>query len=112
MATPTEIATLRQIIDEPDDTNGWTDAILDEIIESTRNEDGTPNYNAAAATAWRRKATSYSKLVDVSESGSSRKMSDLFNNALELAKFYEGKDSEDDEPPITSRPRTRAIVRP
>lgn len=112
MATPTEIATLRQIIDEPDDSNGWTDVILDEILESTRNEDGTPNYNAAAATCWRRKATTYSKLVDVSESGSSRKMSQLMTNALELAKFYEDKDGGDDPTPTTDRPRTRAIVRP
>lgn len=111
MATVDEIAALRQIIDEPDASNGWTDIILGEILDSTRNADGTANYNAAGSTAWRRKATSFSKMVDVSESGSSRKLSDLFKNALEMAKYYTSQDTTvpDD---LSERPRTRAITRP
>lgn len=108
MATTDQIAFVRDLIGEPDDSNGWTDERIGKFI------DGTKSLNLAAADIWGSKATSYSKMVDISESGSSRKMSGLLDNALKLQKsLREGEVAEDnDVDPTANRPRTRAIVRP
>lgn len=108
MATTSEIAFVRDLIGEPDDSNGWTDDRISQFI------DGTKSLNLAAADIWGAKATSYSKMVDISESGSSRKMSGLLDNALKLQKsLREGEVAEDNDiDPLANRPRTRAIIRP
>jgi hypothetical protein len=107
MATASEIAYVRQLINEPDDSNGWTDVRIAEFID---NADTT---RLAAADIYGVKASSYEKLVDISESGSSRKMSDLLKNALLLQKaLREGEDDGEIVDPLANRPRTRAIVRP
>ena len=114
MATVDEIAYVRELISEPDDSNGWTDERIETYIESNRNADGTINLKLPASDIWGVKATSFSQMVDVSESGSSRKMSDLLKNALLLQKsLREGTDTPPDPvDPLANRPRTRAIVRP
>lgn len=45
--------------------------------------------NGAAAQLWRETAAATTELVDVSESGSSRKMGDVHKNALAMAKYYQ-----------------------
>lgn len=114
MATESEISLVRQLINEPDDTNGWTDPRIDALIEANRNTDGTVNLRWVASDIWGIKASSYSTMVDVSESGSSRKMGDLLKNALLLQKsLREGNEMPpEEEDPLANRPRTRAIVRP
>lgn len=82
MATEEQIFELRGLISEPDDSNGWTDERLSSLI------DGTATMNAAAARGWLLKAGEYASLVDVSESGSSRKLSDLRKNAMEMSQYY------------------------
>lgn len=103
MATVDEIAALRLLINEPDDTNGWTDEKLGLVI------DGASSINDAARSVWVSKASTYVTLVDVSESGSSRKLSDLHKNALAMAKYYSDLDGEGapdpDEGPIVARIR-------
>lgn len=47
-----------------------------------------------AADIWREKAASYAGLVSVSESGSSRQMSDLHKNAIAMAKAFGDADPE------------------
>jgi hypothetical protein len=108
MATTEEIAYVRDLIGEPDDSNGWDDAKIGRYI------DQASSLNLAAADVWTTKATTYSKMVDISESGSSRKMSGLLDNALKLSKsLRDGEVAEDnDVDPLANRPRTRAIVRP
>lgn len=46
--------------------------------------------NGAAAQLWRETAASTTELVDVSESGSSRKLGSVHSNALAMAKYYQG----------------------
>lgn len=96
------------MIGEPDDTNGWTDEKIGDFI------DATSSLNLAASNIWSSKASKFSNMVDITESGSSRKMSGLLDNALKLAKsFREAEVAEDnDVDPLANRPRTRAIVRP
>lgn len=84
MASPEDIATLRGLVGEPDDSNGWTDEKLGDII------DGETSLNLAASKVWVLKAGQFAHLVDVSESGSSRKLSDLRKNAMEMGSYYAG----------------------
>ncbi len=104
MATPDEIAALRLLINEPDDTNGWTDEKLEAVI------DAATSINDAARSVWVSKAGSFSTLVDVSESGSSRKLSDLQKNALAMAKYYGDLDG-GDLPDATDGPIVTRIRR-
>jgi hypothetical protein len=92
MATADEIAALRGLINEPDENcEGWEDDRLAELI------DGSGSLNSVAHTIWLSKASSYSTLVDVSESGSSRKLGDLYKNALAMAKMFKDLDDDDVE---------------
>lgn len=88
MATALELASLRDYINEPDDTNGWDEEKLADYL--TRYSTG---YGAAAAI-WGVKASQYVELVNVSESGSSRSFGDMFARAKEMATYYRGLDSE------------------
>lgn len=107
MATTEDIAALRVKIDEPTSTT-YSDEMLDTVLEQADN-----NLDAAAAELWEGKAARYSRLVNVSESGSSRNMSDLHKNALAMVKLYADRAGSGDNPvAVTARPRTRAIVRP
>lgn len=88
MASAEEIAAFRLLIGTPEDAAPYTDAELSDRIDAAAG-----NLNALAATIWREKAAHYSTLVDVSESGSSRKMGDLHKNALAMAANFAGLDS-------------------
>lgn len=114
MATAAEVAYVRQLISELDDTNGWTTTRITEFIEANRDSTGYANLKMAASDIWGVKATSFSKMVDIAESGSSRKMSDLLKNALLLQKSLREGATGPEEPgdPLKDRPRTRAITRP
>lgn len=102
MATVEQIVELRELINEPDDSNGWTDTKLGAII------DGEDSVKAAASAVWYRKASQYATMVDVSESGSSRKLSDLHKNALTMGAFYRDASGVGNSPtdaPVVSRIR-------
>jgi hypothetical protein len=89
MATPDEIAALRGLVNESESCGEWDDETLAAII------DESTTMNGAASVVWTRKAAASSTLVDVSESGSSRKLSDIHKNALAMAKYFGGLDEED-----------------
>lgn len=111
----TDVDTLRGMVGEiPAETSTYTDLILADKILSTVNADGTTNLDRAAATIWREKAALLQPLVDTSESGSSRKNSDLMKNALAMAKDYDARVSTYEASLLVTAaaPRTRAIVRP
>ena len=103
MATVDQIAELRDLVAEPDDANGWTDEKLGNLI------DASDSLNAVASQIWSRKAAMYATLVDVSESGSSRKLSDLHKNALAMGAFYATQG--DGAAPVTSAPIVSRIRR-
>ena len=89
MATPTQIAELREAIQQPDNTAPYTDEFLSALIDAY-------GLNGAAGRVWRSKASSASTLVDISEGGSSRKNSQIFENWSAIAKSYEDKDTVED----------------
>lgn len=78
LATDTEIASLRRAtaLELTDET--YTDAVLGGMIDDL-------GYASAAATVWREKAASVAGLVDTTESGSSRSLSQMRDAYLGMA---------------------------
>jgi hypothetical protein len=106
VATDVQVQTLRPMIDEPDSTV-YSDEVLKALIDQVEGD-----LDTAAAQIWEQKAARYSTLVDVSESGSSRSMSQLYKNASAQTSFYQKKVS-DIQVEVTNvqRARTRRAVR-
>jgi hypothetical protein len=106
VATPAEILVLRRMVDDQTAPFTWSDGDLGDMLDAA---DG--DSTNVAAELWRQKAATFSTMVDVSESGSSRAMSKAFSQALEMAKYYDGQNVVE-ETSAQPAPRTRAIVRP
>jgi hypothetical protein len=87
MATIDQIKELRLAIEQPANVEPWTDEILGGLIDSY-------GLNVAASKIWTIKASSVAKLVDISEGGSSRKNSQLFDHYTAIAASYGMKDVE------------------
>lgn len=104
MADATAIADLRRLINEPDNTDPWTDEVLGARIDAW-----TGPTTSLAATIWREKAASYSELVDIQEGSSNRKLSQMYAQALKMADGLDGGTSA----VVSSarRSRTRMIER-
>lgn len=112
LASAALLARLRRNVDEPDDDNGagWTDLMLDAVLTETANADGTPNVNRASQSVWLAKAAGLTALVDVTESGSSRRNSQAWEHAMKMAALYEGLDAAAIVGAV--RPESQKIVRP
>lgn len=83
MASEDDLNALHRAADIPADDATYPDDLLSALIDNLK------SVPAAAAVIWREKAAATSGLVDVSESGSSRKLSDVSKNALEMAKGFD-----------------------
>lgn len=79
MATVDEIAALRLLIAEPDNLAPYDDETLNARLTAAASE------YALAYEIWTEKAAAAAGLVDVSEGGSSRKMGDVYEQALGMA---------------------------
>lgn len=82
MATVDQVARLRLLTDLPDDVTPYTDEYLSGLIDAY-------GMDAAASLLWKEKAAKYAGMVDMTESGSSRKLSQLREAALEMANGFE-----------------------
>lgn len=105
MASAEAINALRRMINDVSEPFDYSTEDLNARLDSGLSPD------AISATVWREKAAKFSELVDISESGSSRKLSDLRKGALEQAAYYDGLVAEASVL-IAGRPRTRPISRP
>lgn len=106
MATTEQIAQLKALLGPAG--FGVNDTDLGVLIDSANGD-----LNKVAADRWGTYASSTANLVNVSESGSSRNMSEVHKNALNMAAYFR-KLSESANPtpePVSDRPRTRPIVR-
>lgn len=63
-------------------TQGWTDPKLQGMVDA-----GT-SLNRIMMTYWSSRAATTAKLVNVSESGSSRSLADIHKNALDMLKYW------------------------
>lgn len=106
MATAEEIAAFRLLINEPENVEPYTDAVLGVRIDSATSSE------ALAAQIWREKAATYAALVSVSESGSSRQLSDLHKNALEMAAAFGKADATAPGGPAVRGVRMARLTRP
>lgn len=84
MATAEQIVSLRLLIAEPNDVAPFSDAELGERIDAADSD-----LDLVAYEVWTEKAASYAGAVDTTESGSSRKLSQLQDNALEMAASFQ-----------------------
>jgi hypothetical protein len=103
--SPEERMQLRRLIGDVTEPYTHNNVQIDEMLTAT---DG--DARAAASSYWYAKATDYSEMVDISEAGSSRKNSKLFDNAMALAKSFDDNDGVDD-PVVVTPSTTRPIVR-
>lgn len=79
MASQDDLDALHRVTGLPANDTDYPDALLSALIDNQ----GT--VAAAAAVIWREKAASMAMMVDTTESGSSRKLSQLSANALQMA---------------------------
>jgi hypothetical protein len=102
MATAEEITRLRSLTGDPTEDD-FSDYLLNTILDTLG------NMNRAASEVWGIRAARYSTLVNVSESGSTRNLGDLYKNAMAMKKHYDDAGVEG-----VARGRTRIgrIVRP
>lgn len=82
MASEAEIARLRLLIGEP------SGEVYDDEDLGTRLDTADGDPNKAAYEIWTEKAAAAAELVDISEGGSSRKMGDIYEQALNMAKHF------------------------
>ena len=85
MATVEQVATLRKMIAEPDDT-AYTDEMLGALIDSYA--EGSAPLASSAQDVWTQKAAAYLELVNISEGGSSRSNGELYKRAVEMAALF------------------------
>lgn len=100
-----QLEELRKMVDEEDDTAGWTDVALSVLFDSNNSD-----LRLTASRVWEAKAASYVSMVNTSESGSSRSMSQQFDHAITMAKTFGDSSSGTDT--VVNAPRSTKIVRP
>jgi hypothetical protein len=103
MASVSDIATVRRNVNEST-SETYTDEDIGVLID-------TYGVAGASASIWREKAAGYAGLVDVTESGASHKYSDLYKNALAMAKRWEDLDVIAEIPVADGRVKVKKIVR-
>ena len=107
--TADQITLLRKMIDEDDDSNGWSAVALELVAAQHINDDGTYAMSGIAGTIWRAKAATYVESVNTAESGSKRDNGQMFDHAIKMAEIFEGE-SDEDETTIPA-PRSTKVVR-
>lgn len=105
MATAGDIGSVRDNINEQDDTT-FRDDVIDALIDAN-------GIAGASAVLWRRKAAIYADQVNTSEAGASRALSDLNKHALAMAATWDGVKTAEDTEAIGGKQRARVhkIVR-
>jgi hypothetical protein len=106
--TEDQLAQVRRMINEPTEDNGWTDDLLMAGAEAYFAND-VYDLRAYAGSLWEQKAAQVAELANVSESGSSRSLSQIFDHYMAMsARFGTAPGT---GVTITA-PRSTRIVRP
>jgi len=108
MAEMTDILRLRRMVGELTDAEPWTDQVLSDMIDSV------DDLNQAALEIWEAKAAASAAYVDTTESGSSRRLSQVNEQALKMLDYYRGLTTNPDTlpPDMAGYAYTVAIERP
>lgn len=94
MATPQETAKFRRMINERTEAVYTADDVTAILAAVTVGE--VVNFNLAALEVWREKMAKYADLTDIAESGSERKLSQLYKQAQGQVKMYESLVAKDE----------------
>jgi hypothetical protein len=81
------LAQIRRMVNEPTEVN-YSDAALLALFAQNTNTQGWLSLNGVALSIWNEKLARYAELTDISESGSERKLSQLYKNAANQVKLY------------------------
>lgn len=92
MASEDEISQLRRLTGLPADDPVYTDEVLGTYIDNL-------GVLPAAAVLWRERAAAAAGLVDITESGSSRKMSQMYDQFLKMGDALTPPDEDDTTEP-------------
>lgn len=106
MATASDIAALRLLIDEPEQ-----DTYTDENLNARLDVSGASGYSVAY-DIWTEKAAGAAGLVDISEGGSSRKLGDIYEQALGMAEAMRQRAISPTQPPSGAGVRVKRLTRP
>jgi len=93
MASEEQIAILRRMTGEMTDAEPFDDAYLATVIDAASSMD------LAALAIWEQKAASSASMVDMTESGSSRRLSQVHDQNLKMVAYYRGRSNVDTQPP-------------
>lgn len=104
MATAADVTEVRLNTNEETDET-FSDDYISALVDAG-------SVASASAVIWTRKAGAFAELVNVSEAGASRSLSDLHKNALTMAAKYGAMDTDTGAVSGIGRAKTHAIVRP
>jgi hypothetical protein len=106
MATAESVAALRLLIAEPEQ-----DTYSDEDLAARLDATGATEYTVAF-DVWTEKAAAAAGLVDISEGGSSRKLGDVYEQALSMASAMRERAISATNPPTGAGVRIKSLKRP
>lgn len=90
MADQEEIDEVRDMLGSSSEANGWDDTKIGELLD----EGETPV--SIARRYWESQMSESTELADVDESGSSRRLSQIFKNRQAMAAYYRGAEQAED----------------
>lgn len=90
MADQEEIDEVRDMLGSSSEQNGWTDIKIGDLLD-----DGESPVSIARRY-WESQMSESSELADVSESGSSRALNQIFKNKAAMAAYYRGAEQAED----------------
>lgn len=105
MATEDQVTEVRENTNEPTSAT-WTDAEIVVLVDAF---DGS--VNLASAAIWKKKAARYADLVNTTEAGARRDLSDLYDRAVKQAAFWQGEEDALTPEPDSGRAKVHVINR-
>ena len=101
MAEESVITEVKNNLADDAEADGWNDALIGGMLDS-----GMSVIKITLAF-WNSRVAKLSGIVDVSESGSSRQLSNLFNQAKSVRDMWLDASKLEDNPPVTTRSNIR-----
>lgn len=90
MASQEEIDEVRDMLGSSSETNGWDDTKIGGLL------DAGDSAVTIARRYWESQMSESTDLADIDESGSSRKLSQIFKNNQAMAAYYRGAEQAED----------------
>lgn len=89
MAEPADIALVKDLLPPEAHDEGWNEEKVGVYL------DGGYSKYQAVALYWESKASRLYQMIDISESGSSRSLSKIYENAKGLAEYWRDRDAQE-----------------